>query len=268
MSRASLWAGALLVAAAVLAALGAGILAPASPEAQDWAAALHPPGRAHWLGTDPLGRDLLSLVLHGSRLTLLLAVLPAAAGALIGIPLGLLSGMSPRLDPWLMRLCDVMLTLPALLLALVVVGILGTGLTQVGCAVAVVAVPVFMRQARASALELSRRDFVLAARVLGLGTPRILFRHLLPNAAPALGALLTAQMGVAVLEAAGLSFLGFGAQPGTPEWGTLLGEARQHVYGAPWLLIAPGACLAGTVLGFTLLGDALRERFDPRARAR
>ena len=264
MRSAGFWLGLFLVSLSLLSALGASLLAPAQPWVQDWAAALRPPGRGHWLGTDALGRDLLSLLLHGGRLTLLLACLPALAGALLGIPLGLLSGLQPRLDPWLMRLCDVLLTLPAVLLALVVVGILGPGLPQVGCAVAVVTVPVFMRQARSAALELSARDFIQALRILGIGPARVVFRHLLPNAAPALAALFTAQMGTAVLEAAGLSFLGFGGEPGVAEWGSLLGEARAHVYDAPWLLIGPGACLAATVLGFILLGDALRERWDPR----
>ncbi len=254
--------GALLVGAAVFAALSSLLLAA---PAQDLACNLSPPSAAHWLGTDDLGRDLFARLLHGARLTLALACLPAAAGALLGIPLGLLSGMSPRLDAWLMRLCDILLTLPALLMALVVVGILGTGLPQVGCAVGLVNVPVFMRQARAAALELSSRDFILAPRILGVSPSRILFKHLLPNAAPALAALLTAQMGTAVLEAAGLSFLGLGGEPGLAEWGSMLGGARDYVYSSPWLLIGPGACLGGTVLGFTLLGDALRERFDPRA---
>ncbi len=233
----------------------------------DLLSVLEPPSRQHWLGTDDLGRDLLARLLQGARLTVLLACLPAACGALVGIPLGLVSGSSPRLDPWLTRLCDVLLALPALLLALVVVGILGTGLTQVACAVGLVSVPVFWRQSRAEALRLSGREFLLAPRVLGVGGVRILIRHLLPNATPALLALATAQMGAAVLEVAGLSFLGLGGEPGVPEWGSMLGEARNQVYSAPWLLFGPGVCLALAVLGFTLLGDALRERLDPRLQA-
>ncbi len=256
--------GLLLVGLCVLAAALAPWLSPVAPGAQDWAATLAAPGPGHWMGTDDLGRDCLSRLLHGGRITLMLSFLPVMAGALVGIPLGLLSGLSPRLDPWLMRACDVLLTLPALLLALAVVGILGPGLPQLGAAVAAVSVPLFMRQARGAALSLSRQDFILAPRVLGVGSARILFRHLLPNAAPILTALLTAQMGIAVLEVAGLSFLGLGGEPGLTEWGSMLAEARSHVYDAPWLLIGPGACLGAVVLGFTLLGDAVRERWDPR----
>lgn len=258
--------GALLLTLAIGGAVLAGILCPVPPDAQDWARALQAPGAANWLGTDELGRDCLSRLLHGGRTTLLLAVLPALAGALAGIPLGLLSGLNLRLDPWLMRLCDVLLSLPALLVTLVIVGILGPGLVQVGCAVAAVSVPVFMRQARGLAVSLSVREFVEASRLLGVGEGRVLFRHVLPNAAPPLLALLTAQMGLGALEAAGLSFLGLGGGPGTPEWGSMLGEARAHVYDAPWLMAGPGICLAATVLGFTLLGDAAGERLDPRSR--
>ena len=259
-----LFAGATLVGLLLLAALASVFASPASALAQDWTAVLLPPGRGHWLGTDALGRDGLARLLAGSRLTLGLACLPALAGACLGVPLGLLSGMKPRLDPWLMRLCDVLLALPALLLALVVVGILGPGLRQIGAAVALVSIPVFMRQARAVAKALAGRDFILAPRLLGVGEGRILFRHLLPNAAPSLGALLTAQMGLAVLEAAGLAFLGLGGDPSVAEWGSMLGEARDHVYDAPWLLAGPGIALALGVLGFTLLGDAMQERLDPR----
>lgn len=254
--------GGALVGLALASALLAGWLAPADPSLPDLGAVLRPPSAAHWLGTDDLGRDVLGRLLHGGRLTLALALLPALAGAAVGIPLGLLSGMSRRLDPWLMRLCDVALALPAVLLALVVVAVLGPGLPQVGLAVAMVAVPVFMRQARAAALELSARDYIVAARALGIPRRRVLLRHLLPNAMPSLAALLTAQMGVTVLEVSGLSFLGCGGQPGLAEWGTMLAEARAHVYDAPWLMAGPGACLASSVLGFTLLGDAVRARLD------
>ncbi|MFQ5895872.1 MAG: ABC transporter permease [Nitrospinota bacterium] len=266
--------GAALLLTLSLTSLGAPWLAPADPLATNLGARLLPPA---WmgggelrrpLGTDELGRDLLSRLLYGGRLSLSSALAAMAlallTGGLIGALAGFLGGVG---DALLMRLMDLLLAFPAILLAVAVVGALGPGLLHALLAIAVVNVPHYARLLRASLMEEMAREHVAASRALGSGPLRVLFRSALPGALPPL--VVQASMGAAtvVLEAAGLSFLGLGAQPPAPEWGAMLAEGRSLILRAPWAAVAPGVAILLASAGFHLVGDALRDLLDPRWRA-
>jgi len=257
--------GTVLIVLFVGMALTAPWVAPHDPLAQDLAVRLLPPSAAHVLGTDDFGRDVLSRVVWGARVSLRLGVTAVLLALVVGGTIGLLAGFyGGWLDLLAMRAMDLMLAFPSILLAIVVVAILGPSLTNAMIAVWVMAIPQYARIVRAAVLQVKGLEYVQAARALGARDGRILARAILPNV---LGpVVVTASLGfaTAVLEAAGLSFLGLGAQPPTPEWGSMLSQGRELVLIAPWVLTAPGVAVFLSVLGFNLVGDALRDLSDPR----
>lgn len=259
--------GAVLLALLVLAALLAEQLAPYDPIRQSLYERRQPPSRDHWLGTDDLGRDVLSRVIFGSRLSLRVGVLSVSMAVLAGTLIGLVAGYAGGwVDNAIMRIMDVMLAFPSLLLAIAIVTILGRGLVNMLYAIAIVSIPVYARIVRASVLSVKERDFILAARAIGVPGRLILFRNILPNTLTPLIVAGTLGVATAILDAAGLSFLGLGAQPPTPEWGAMLGEGRGAVVAAPHVVAFPGLAIMWSVLGFNLLGDGLRDALDPRLR--
>ena len=257
--------GSLLVLFFALIALTADVIAPYDPLKQDLSQRLQPPSQAHWLGTDDFGRDVLSRVLHGSRVSLRLGLVAVAVALLVGGTIGLLAGYyGGAFDLLGMRVMDLMLAFPSILLSIVVVAILGPSLTNAMIAVGIMAVPQYARIVRGSVLSVRGLEYVQASRALGAADPRILARAILPNVAGPI--IVTASLGLAtaILDAAGLSFLGLGAQPPIPEWGSMLSQGRELVLVAPWVLTAPGVAVFLAVLGFNLVGDALRDLLDPR----
>ncbi len=251
----------LLIAAAALAP----VLAPYAPDFQNLRMRLRAPSAAHIFGTDEFGRDVLSRVLHGARVSLLTGLVPVLVAAVIGSTLGLVAGFyRGTLDSVLMRLMDVLLAFPSLLLALAVVGALGPGLENAVIAIAIVGVPSYARIVRSVVIATREEEFVTAAQALGARDPRVLLKHVLPSALGALSVQATLGIGFAILSMAGLSFLGLGVQPPTADWGEMLARGRRYLPGSPWLLLYPGAAISLTVLAFNLLGDGLRDALDPR----
>lgn len=255
----------------VFVAIFAPLLAPFDPFAQNPADSFIPPiwqqgGRWPILfGTDILGRDLLSRIIYGARISLVIGSVSVFVGATFGIPLGLFSGyFGGRVDLLIMRITDIMLAFPSLLLAVCIVAILGPSLENAMIAVGVVNIPQFARLTRASVLGERQKEYVLADLAMGRSHTKIIFRGILPNILSPIFVLVTLNFAGAVLEAAGLSFLGLGAQPPVPEWGALLAEGKQYIYQAWWLVIFPGLAILMSVLGFNLLGDAVRDVLDPK----
>ena len=223
------------------------------------------PGGQHILGTDNFGRDELLLLVYGSRYTLSLGLMAVALGIAIGVPLGALSGyVGGWFDILIQRFTDILLAFPPIVLALGLVAGLGVGLRNVVIAVGVSSIPSFVRLMRADSLRLRELPFVEAARALGMSRWRILLRHVVPNAVAPIIVQATLQMGFAILLAASLGFFGLGVQPPTPEWGQLLGEARNYIFSDPNLATFPGLAIFGAVLAFNLVGDGLRDALDPR----
>lgn len=261
--RAALGLG--LVALASVAALSASLIAPYPPDLPDFINILAPPSTGHWLGTDELGRDVLARIIYGARTSLFVGILSVGVAALAGTALGLVSGYFGRfIDALIMRIMDVVFAFPSILLALAISAVLGPSLNNAVLAIAVVNLPVFARIARAQTLVVRELEFVEAKRALGFGTNNILLRTILPNIlAPVIvqGSLLFAS---AIITESYLSFLGLGAQPPTATWGNMLRNAIGFMELAPWLAVFPGAAIFLTVLGCNLLGDGLRDRFDPR----
>ncbi len=248
-------------------AIGAGTLTSHGPRTVDLDHVLEGPSSVHWLGTDDLGQDLLSRLLHGARISLVVGAVSVGIAVCIGVPLGSIAGFAGGwVDTALMRVTDVMLAFPSIVLAIAIVAALGASLPNLMVAVGVVAIPNYARQVRASVLEVKAEDFVTASRALGAPPARILFRSVLPNCLAPLLVLATLDYGVAILEAAALSFLGLGPEPGTPEWGKMLADSQNLFSRAPRVVVAPGLCISAAVLAFNLLGDGLRDALDPRAR--
>lgn len=251
-----------------LAGLGAGLapfLAPAGPLAADTTRGLLPPGPGGLLGTDLLGREVLTRLLWGGRWTLEMGLLALAVAVGLGLPTGMVAGtFGGRTEAVLMRLVDALLAFPSLLLAMAVVALLGPGVGSVAVAVGLAAAPAYARVARSAALEVRAQPYVDAARALGGSEWRVLVRHVLPNAAPALVAFAATQLGWVLLNGAALNFLGLGAPPGTPEWGAMLVEGRGYLRDAPWVSAFPGLALTLTVLAANLVGDGLQEALRPR----
>jgi peptide/nickel transport system permease protein len=259
--------GGTLVVAIGLVAILAPVLSPYDPAMIDPGIRLMRPGPAHLLGTDRLGRDVLSRILFGSRVAVTVGLIAVIIGAGSGVLIGLISGYRVgRLDAILMRLVDGLMAFPALLLAIMVVAALGPGHVQVMVAIGVVLIPVFARLARAQTLAARGQDFVTAARALGAKDTGILLAHILPNIAGPLVIQATVAFSGAVLAEASLSYLGLGTQPPTASWGAMLQEARDVLFVAPWMAIWPGVAIAAAVLGWNLLGDGLRDLLDPRLR--
>ncbi|MBE9507735.1 MAG: ABC transporter permease [Chloroflexi bacterium] len=251
-----------------LAGLGAGLaplLAPAGPLASDTARSLLPPGPDGLLGTDLLGRDVLTRLLWGGRWTLGMGLLALSVAVGLGLPTGLAAGFFGGWpDTVLMRLVDALLAFPALLLAMGVVALLGPGVGSVAVAVGLAAAPAYARVARSATLEVRTQPYIEAARAVGASEWRVLMRHILPNAASPLVAFAATQLGWVLLNGAALNFLGLGAPPGTPEWGAMLNEGRGYLQDAPWVSTFPGIALTLTVLAANLVGDGLQETLQPR----
>jgi peptide/nickel transport system permease protein len=260
-------AGLVLITLFALAAAFAPLLAPANPLKQVLSTRLKPPSSAHWLGTDQLGRDLLSRMIFGARISLLVGLVVVSLAGSLGTFVGLIAGYTGGwLDEGLMRLTDVFLAFPALILAMAISGALGPSLTNAMIAIAVVTWPIYARLVRSQVLSLREREYVEAARSLGASTPRILWQHILPNTLAPLLVQASFDMGGAILAAAGLSFIGFGTQPPTPEWGVMISEGRNYITTQPWLSLFPGLAILFTVAAFNLIGDGLRDALDPRLR--
>ena len=257
----------------VLAALFAPLLAPYAPDVQDKTAFLRPPawqagGSAQYLlGTDPVGRDILSRLLYGARFSLLIGAVVVTLALTGGITLGLLAGyFRGWVDVAIMRVMDLILAFPSLLLALVMVTILGPGLFNAMLAIALVLQPHFARLVRAAVMAEKSREYVVAAKVAGAGHTRLMLRTILPNCLAPLIVQATLSFSNAILEAAALGFLGLGAQPPTPEWGTMLASAREFILRAWWVVTFPGLAILITVLAINLVGDGLRDALDPKLR--
>ena len=259
------------IALLLFVALFAPWIAPHAPNETNSAVFLLPPAwqqggsASYLLGTDAIGRDILSRLMYGARLSLSIGVAVVALSVVVGVVLGLVAGFFRGvLEIAIMRLMDIVLTMPSLLMAIVIVAILGPGLINAMVAVAIVVLPHYVRITRAAVIAEISRDYVTAARVSGAGTLRLMFREVLPNCAAPL--IVQASLGIstAILDAAALGFIGLGAQPPSPEWGTMLADAREFVLRAWWVVTFPGLAILAAVLAFNLLGDGLRDALDPK----
>jgi peptide/nickel transport system permease protein len=251
----------------VLMAVFAPILAPYDPNATDFDAILEKPSWEHLLGTDELGRDVLSRIIFGARASILAGVFATLLAIVIAVPIGLVAGFYRGwIDPVISRLTDVLLAFPFLILAVGLAAILGPSLTNATLALGLAAAPGLIRVARAEALSLREEDYVRAAVANGAGDVRILGRHVVPNMTGTLIVQATVTIPAAIIGEAALSFLGLGVQPPTPSWGNLIASGRDTLVNAPWVAAAPGVTLALVVVGATLLGDAVRDRLDPAVR--
>jgi peptide/nickel transport system permease protein len=266
--------GAVLVLVFVFAAIFAPAIAQYSPNDQNLSliakGCCPGPEAHHWLGVDRLGRDMFTRILYGARFSLLIGIVSVAIGLSIGVVLGSIAGyIGGFIDSTIMRLMDVMLAIPGLLFAIGIVAALGPGLKQIMIAVGVVNIPIFARLLRGSILAQRENDFVLAARAVGVRRWQILASHILPNAISPVIVQGTLAMATAIIDVAGLGFLGLGPQdPATPEWGTMLTDVNDYLQVAPFLAIVPGIAIVLSVLGFNLIGDGLREALDPKLRGR
>lgn len=226
-------------------------------------------GNFHLLGTDSTGRDLFARILYGGRLSLVMGLVPVTLAFCIGVPIGLLSGYrGGKLDQILMRFIDLLLAFPSILLALIVVSFLGQGLFNLMLAVGLSYAPAFARFVRGSVLAEASKEYINSAAALGSSHFRIMFKHILPNCAGPIIVIFTMNFASALLESAGLSFLGLGVQPPTPEWGSMLAEGKNYFYDGWWVIVFPGVVIFLTVLSLNLVGDALRDALDPKSRKR
>ncbi len=257
--------GGIVVIVLVAVALSATQIAPYDPLAQDLANSLAPPSPLHLAGTDVHGRDIFSRIISGTAISLRIGFLGMLLGCVVGVTLGLISGYyGGWLDTVIMRVLDVQLAFPGLLLAICIVAIIGPGLENVIVAVGIFSVPVFARVTRGCVLGLKQQDYVLAARMIGAQDRRIMISHMLPNTLAPILVIGTLRIGTAILTAASLSFLGLGAQPPIPEWGAMLSDGRSYLTIAPHVATTPGLAILVTVLSFNLLGDGLRDALDPK----
>ena len=257
--------GLIIVALLLAAAAFAPVLAPYDVRTQNLAARLAPPSLEHPFGTDRVGRDIFSRVRYGARLSLLVAVGAVALGSLLGVTFGMIAGYSGRwVDGLMMRAVDIMLAFPLILVALVISGVLGPSLGNLILAIAIASFPSFARIARGETLSIARREYIESAHALGVRLPQMLFRHILPNIFGPILVAASLAMGTAILVEASLSFLGLGLSPPAPAWGLMINDGLQVIRSAWWVSLFPGLAITITVLGFSLLGDGLRDAFDPR----
>lgn len=261
-----------LVLLAIIIAVGilAPVLAPYNPIAQIRGDELQGPSARHLLGTDELGRDLLSRIIYGTRISLVVGIVAVALGSVVGVSTGLVAGyIGGWFESLTFRIWDTLMAFPGILLAIAISAILGPGLFNAAIAVAIISMPNFARLARGGMLAERDKDYVTAARALGQRTPRIVFRHILPNAIPPILTQVALGMAGAVFLEAGLSFLGLGAQPPAPSWGSMLANSRNYLRQAAWYGIAPGIAISIFLLALNMLADGLRDALDPtRARIR
>ena len=260
--------GGFIIVFFVLMAVFAPFIAPYDPRIGDLGSSYLPPGPEHWFGTNIQGQDVFSRIVFGSRITLGIAVMSVTIGVTIGSLMGAVAGFFRGwIDATIMRIVDIMLSIPGLLLAIAVVSWLGRGVVQIAIAIALVNIPIFARILRGSLLALRDADYVIAAKSVGVGGPTLLLRHMLPNAIGPLIVQATLALATAVVDAAALGFLGLGPpDPRTPEWGTMLSDTYRYLTDAAYLAFFPGIAIVLAVLGFNLLGDGMREALDPRLR--
>lgn len=259
--------GATILAIMIFLALFASNITPYNPELITPALRLRPPDALYIFGTDDFGRDVFTRIAYGARLSLLVGVISVSIAATAGVTLGITAGFyGGRLDALIMRLIDVMMAFPGILLALVIVAVLGRSLSNVMIAVGISAIPMYARMARGTTLSLKNMDYVSAARALGASDARIMTRHIFPNILAPLIVIATNGIAGAIISIAALSFLGLGAQPPTPEWGIMLSEGRVYLRNAWWVTTFPGLTIMITVMAINLMGDGLRDILDPRLR--
>ena len=265
--RSAAWGGAVVIGVLAVALL-APVVAPHDPVDQDLSLRMKPPGRPYLLGTDDFGRDILSRIVWGSRVSLGVAAAAIVIGALVGSLVGFAAGYSGGTpDHALMRAMDIMMAFPTLLLAITLVAVLGRGMGNLVVAIGVANIPQFGRIVRGEVLRIKLFDYVDAARGLGASHLRIIARHLLPNVWPTLIVLISLRVSVAILSEASLSFLGLGIRPPAPSWGGMVAEGQKFLLLAPWMSLVPGIAIMALVLGLNLFGDGLRDALDPRLRA-
>jgi peptide/nickel transport system permease protein len=263
-TRWPLTVGVVIVGILLLSAIAAPLLAPGNPDIQNLGQRLRPPSAAHPFGTDEFGRDLLSRILYGGRVTLLASTLSVLMAAIIGCGVGLTSGYFGGLyDTLVGRIVDILFAFPVILLGIAIVAIMGPGITSVVIAIAVASIPNFARVSRSAIVPEKEREYVLAAHVVGASTNYLIWRTLLPNLIGPLMVLISLGFAYAVLYEASLSFLGLGAQPPTPEWGTMLSTARDFLFQAPWYAFFPGMSIVLLVFSLNMVGDGLRDAIDP-----
>ncbi len=262
-----LFIGGFLVGLVVLSAVFADVISPYSPYDIDVANKLQPPGRTHWLGTDEFGRDVLSRIIHAARISVKVGAVAVSVGLIGGGMIGITAGyFGGPIDMVLMRFMELLFSFPAILLAIVLMAVLGTSILNAMTAIGIIFIPGFSRLARAATQEVLRQQYIEAAHTIGMTDLRLLTREILPNVITPLFVEAMAAFAYAVLLESSLSFLGLGAQPPEPSWGNMLNTGRGFMDQAPWLGIVPGMAMLIGVLGFNLLGDGLRDFFDPRLR--
>jgi len=249
----------------IVVALAAPRLAPYDPNAIDYRALRKPPSAAHLLGTDEVGRDVLSRLLWGARASLLAGVVPVTIAVALSVPLGLLAGsVGGWVDGLIMRVNDAMLSIPFLIVAIALAAFLGPGLGNAMIAIGIAALPTFVRLVRGTVLAIKTEEYVEAAQALGCSGPRVAVRHILPNTLPPLFVQVSITVAAAIIAEASLSFLGLGQQPPAPSWGSMLNAAQRYLSQAPWMALYPGLMIFGIVMALNVLGDGLRDVLDPR----
>jgi peptide/nickel transport system permease protein len=258
-------AGGLIVLLFIAIAIAAPLLAPYEPNVSSWLTVRKPPTAAHWMGTDDVGRDVMSRLIHGSRASLSAGIISVAIALLIGVPLGVLAGYyGGWLDAVISRVTEAVLACPFLILAIALAAFLGPSLTNAMIAIGISAAPIFVRLARGQVLSVKTEDYVQGARAVGCSDFRIIRRYILPNIFPPLLVQSTLTIATAIIAEASLSFLGLGQQPPDPSWGSMLNTAKNFITQAPWMAIWPGIAIFVVVFGFNILGDGLRDALDPR----
>jgi peptide/nickel transport system permease protein len=257
--------GAAIVLFFILIAVLAPFLAPYGVNEQVLTNRNAPPSADHWFGTDDFGRDILSRVIYGTRISLWIGFVAVLGSVIVGCFLGIIAGYYGRwIDTLISRIFDVMLAFPSILLAIAVVAVLGPSLQNALIAIAIINIPNFGRLIRSKVLSVKQEEYIMAARAVGMSDERILLHHVLPNSLGPIIVQGTLAIATAIIEAAALGFLGLGAQPPMPEWGKMLADSRQYIIQAPWTVIFPGLSIVLTVLGFNLMGDGLRDALDPK----
>jgi len=260
--------GAIIVTIAVMMAIAGPLVSPFDPATQELSLRLNGPSSTHWFGLDELGRDVLARVLSGARISLLVGLVVVGGSSIVGTFMGAVAGyFGGAVDEIISRAIDILLAFPGLLLAIAIVAVLGPSLVNVVLALTIIGWVGYARLVRGQALRVRELEYVLAARASGARTSRILLHHVIPAVLPAVAVQATLGMGGAILSEAALSFLGLGVQPPTPSWGSMIADGRDlyQLRTAPWTSLAPGIAIGAAVLGFNLLGDALRDAYDPRA---
>jgi peptide/nickel transport system permease protein len=257
--------GTFMVLFFILLAVFAPVIAPQGINEQDLSQRLQPPSSKHWFGTDDFGRDILSRVIYGARISLWVGFFSVLGSVVVGMFLGIIAGYYGKwVDTIISRIFDIMLAFPSILLAIGVVAVLGPSLQNALIAIAIINIPNFGRLIRSKVLSVKQEEYIMAAKAIGMSDTRILFSHILPNSMTPIIVQGTLAIAIAIIEAAALGFLGLGAQPPNPEWGKMLADSKQFLVQAPWTMIFPGLAIMLVVLGFNLMGDGLRDALDPR----